>query len=223
MTQEQPVGAEPSPARPRTSRKRAYLVVIAALAVCGVLVGALWAWIAPSIHAVVAVSRKGERVHEYLGSESQNFFVAPVLLAGLLGVVAVVAAVAVWQWRDHRGPHMVAALTAGLIAAAALAATVGALLVRMRYGAVDFNTVPLASGEHSLTYVELAPPVLVGHSQILIAATLISPAGIAALVYAMVATGSVRDDLGGYPPQRRQAISSIVLPPVPPAPPTPVP
>nr|WP_238306000.1 MULTISPECIES: DUF2567 domain-containing protein [Mycobacterium] len=212
------MGAGPGQVKPQ--RARAYLVVIGALPACGVLAGALWAWIAPSIHAVVAVSRKGERVHEYLGSESQNLFVAPVLLAGMLGVVAAVAAVAVWQWRYHRGPHMVAALTAGLVGAAALAAGVGALLVRMRYGAIDFNTVPLASGEHSLTYVELAPPVFVGHSPLLIAATLISPAAIASLVYVMIATGSVRDDLGGYPPQRRPVMPPVVPPPPPlPAPP----
>ncbi len=36
-------------------------------------------------------SHAGERVHEYLGSESQNFFIAPFMLLGLLSVLAVVA------------------------------------------------------------------------------------------------------------------------------------
>ncbi|OBK27174.1 hypothetical protein A5634_23595 [Mycobacterium asiaticum] len=188
------------PAGPRTPADRALLIVVFGLTLSGVFVGALWAWIAPSIHAVVAVSRKGERVHDYLGNESQNFFVAPFLLVGLLGVVAVVASVAAWQWRDHRGPQMVVALTFGLIGAAAAAAGVGALLVRLRYGTLDFDTVALSSGEHSLTYVQQAPPVFFGHLPLQIAATLLSPTATAALVYALLATGTVRDDLGAYPP-----------------------
>ncbi len=122
---------------------------------------ALWAWIAPPIHAVVAVSRKGERVHDYLGNESQNFFVAPFLLLGLLGVVAVVAPVVVWQWRDHRGSGMVAALTVGLIGAAAAAAGVGALLVLLRYG--DWiSTLWRSVSRTQVTYVSQAPPVFFG-------------------------------------------------------------
>lgn len=54
--------------RPRTSRTRALLTVVLVLGAAGVLVGGLWAWIAPPIHAVVAVSRKGERVHDYLST-----------------------------------------------------------------------------------------------------------------------------------------------------------
>lgn len=212
----QPVGPQPvGPEGPHTSRNRASGVVMLALTACGVLVGALWAWIAPPVHAVVAISRKGERVHEYLGSESQNFFVAPFLLLSLLGVLAVVAAVAVWQWRDHRGPEMVGALTVGLIGAAAAAAGVGALLVRLRYGALDFDTVQLSGGDHQLTYVRQAPPVFFGHLPLQILATLLSPTAAASLVYALCATGTVRDDLGAYPPVNRPA---AVLPSVPPTP-----
>lgn len=92
------------------------------LSATGVLVGGLWAWIAPPIHAVVAITRAGERVHEYLGSESQNFFIAPFMLLGLLSVLAVVASALMWQWREHRGPQMVAGLSIGLTTAAAIAA-----------------------------------------------------------------------------------------------------
>ncbi|MHA7651259.1 DUF2567 domain-containing protein [Mycobacterium sp. ML4] len=204
-----PQPVEPPPG-PRTSRNRALLTVILALTAAGILVGVLWAWIAPPIRAVIAISRKGERVHDYLGSESQNFFVAPFLLLGLLGVVAVVAAVAVWQWRDHRGPQMVVALTIGLIAAAAAATGVGALLVLMRYGALNFDTVALASGDHNVTYVSQAPPVFFGHLPLQIAATLLSPTATAALIYAFAATGAVRDDLGGYPPVEPRPVA---LPP----------
>ncbi len=88
------------------------------------------AWIAPPIHGVVALDHSGERVHDYLGTESEHFFVAAVLMLGLLSVVSVVAPVLVWQWGEHRGPGMVAALSIGLVAAAAAAAAVGAPLVR---------------------------------------------------------------------------------------------
>jgi Protein of unknown function (DUF2567) len=184
----------------RPSRARAIIIVTLGLVVTGVLVGGLWAWIAPSIHAVVAVNRAGERVHDYLGSESENFFIAPFLLLGLLNTVAVVASVLVWQWRVHRGPGMVVGLCLGLMAAAAAAAGVGALLVRLRYGALDFDTVPLlANADHGLTYVIEAPPVFFARAPLQAIATLLSPAAVAALVYALVAAGTARDDLGAYP------------------------
>jgi Protein of unknown function (DUF2567) len=185
---------------PRTSRARAIIVVTLGLVLTGVLVGALWAWIAPSIHAVVAVNRAGERVHDYLGSESENFFIAPFLLLSLLNTLAVVATVLAWQWRAHRGPQMVVGLCVGLITAAAAAAGVGAVLVLLRYGALDFDTVPLlANADHGLTYVVEAPPVFFGRGPLQVVATLLSPAAVAALVYALVAAGTGRDDLGAYP------------------------
>lgn len=170
--------SEPSGA-PRTSRTRAVLFVMLGLSATGVLVGGLWAWIAPPIHAVVAITRAGERVHEYLGSESQNFFIAPFMLLGLLSVLAVVASALMWQWREHRGPQMVAGLSIGLTTAAAIAAGVGALVVRLRYGALDFDTVPLSRGDHALTYVTQAPPVFFARRPLQIALTLMWPAGIA--------------------------------------------
>ncbi|QUR69716.1 DUF2567 domain-containing protein [Mycobacterium spongiae] len=170
------------------------------LVAAGLVVGGLWAWLAPSIHAVVAINRAGERVHDYLGTESQNFFVAPFLLLGLLSVLAVVASVLVWQWREHRGPGMVVALSIGSMAAAAAAAALGALLVRLHYGVLDFDTVLLAASDHSLTYVTQAPPVFFAHRPLQMVATVVMPAAIASLVYALIAAGTARDDLGGYPP-----------------------
>ncbi|ETW26412.1 hypothetical protein MGAST_24095 [Mycobacterium gastri 'Wayne'] len=193
-----PAGPESSGAD-RASRKSAAITVVLGLSLTGVVIGALWAWVAPPIHAVVALTRAGERVHDYLGEESQNFFIAPFLMLGLSGVVAVVAAVLVWQWRQYRGPGMVVALSVGLVGAAAAAAAVGALLVRLRYGALDFDTVPLASGDHSLTYVTQAPPVFFAWRPALVEATLLSPAAIASLVYALIAAGTARDDLGRCP------------------------
>lgn len=188
-------GPEPS-VPPGAPRARAISSVLLGLLVTGVLVGGWWAWIAPPIHAVVALARSGERIHDYVGSESENFFVAPFLFLGLLNVVAVVAPVLVWQWRQHRGPGMVVGLSAGLVAAAGAAAAVGVLLAGLRYGALDFATVPLSSADHSLTYVVQAPPVFFAREPLLVAATLLSPAATAALVYALLASATARDDLG---------------------------
>ncbi len=95
-------------APPRISRRRAVATTVVGLTVSGALVGALWAWLAPSIHGVVALTKRGERVKAYLGNESDHFFVSAFLIVGMLGALAVVAAVLLWQWRAHRGPAMVA-------------------------------------------------------------------------------------------------------------------
>ena len=65
---------------------RALVVAGLGSAVIGVLIGGLWAWIAPPIHAVAALTHSGERVHDYLGNESEHFFDAPCLMLGLLTV-----------------------------------------------------------------------------------------------------------------------------------------
>ncbi len=176
---------------------RAVGAVVLGLTLAGALIGGLWGWIAPPIHAVVVQTKSGERVHDYLGNESQHFFDAPCLLLGLLTLVAIVAPVLVWQWRESRGPGTIVGLVVGLATGAAVAGAVGAALVRLRYGALNFDTVALSGGEHKLAYVVEAPPVFFSHALLPLAATLIWPAGIAALVYAVIAAGSARDDLGG--------------------------
>jgi hypothetical protein len=183
---------------PRVSQRAAIAVVAAGLLPTGALVGALWAWLAPPIHGVIALTHEGERLHDYLGGESDHFFVAPFLLLGLLNVVAAVAAVLAWQWRAHRGPGMVAGLSAGVVAAAAAAVGVALLLLHLRYSAVDFATVPL-SHDHPLHYFTQAPPVFFGRSPWQMACTLLLPAATAALVYAVPVAATARDDLGGYP------------------------
>ncbi|WP_019698974.1 DUF2567 domain-containing protein, partial [Mycobacterium avium] len=160
---------------------------------------ALWAWIVPPVRAVVALTRSGERVHDYLGNESEHFFVAPTLLLGLLTVLAVVASVAAWQSRRHRGPATVAVLSVAMATAALIAAAVGAGLVRLRYGALDFDAVPLGRSP-SVAYVIQAPPVFFSDGPLQIAVSLMWPAGIAALVYAVRAAADARDDLGALPP-----------------------
>ena len=135
----------------------------------------------------------------YLGNEADHFFIAAFLIVGMLGVLAVVAAVLVWQWRAHRGPVMVAALAIGAAAAAGAAAGVGAVLVHWRYGTIDIAGAPV-SPEHRVHYVIEAPAVFFGHSPLQIAATVLFPAAVAALVYALIAASTARDDLGAWPP-----------------------
>jgi hypothetical protein len=192
-------------APPRISRRRALAMTVAGQTVAGALVGALWAWLAPSVHGVIALTKSGERVKAYLGNEADHFFIAAFLIVGMLGAVAVVAAVLLWQWRAHRGPAMVAALAIGVAAGAGAAAGVGALLARLRYGAIDIAAAPV-SPEHRVHYVVEAPAVFFGHSPLQIAATILLPAAAAALVYALMAVSTARDDLGGWPPVEAPAI-----------------
>ena len=191
------VGSAP-PGGPRMSRRGAMVAMAAGLLPAGALSGALWAWIAPPIHGVVALTREGERLHDYLGDESEHFFVAPFLMLGLLNVVAAVAAVLAWQWRAHRGPGMVVGLCTGAVTAASAAAGVGLLLVHLRYGAVNFASAPVTH-DHPFYYFTEAPPVFFGRGVLQIACTLLLPAMTAALVYAVPAAATARDDLGGYP------------------------
>jgi hypothetical protein len=184
---------------PRVSRRRAALIVVSGLTVAGVVVGAVWAWLAPPIGVVVGLSKSGERVRGYVGDEADHLFLAAFLMPGLLTVVAVVAAVLVWRWRAHRGPLMAGALTVGSMAAAGVATGVGAGLGRLRYGVVDMATAPVTP-EHRVHYAFEAGSVFFGHSPLQIAMTIVFPAGVAALVYALATLATTRDDLGAWPP-----------------------
>jgi len=152
-------------APPRVSRRRALVSTAAGLTIAGALIGALWAWLAPPIHRVVALTKSGERVKAYLGNEADHFFIAAFLVVGLVSVLSVVAAV----------------------------------LVHWRYGAIDIASAPV-SPEHRVHYVVEAPAVFFGHGPLQIAATILFPAAVAALVYALMAVSTQRDDLGAWPP-----------------------
>jgi uncharacterized protein DUF2567 len=199
LSSEEPKTAMNDQAPQRISRRRAALTVIVGLAVAGAAVGALWSWIAPGIHGVVALNREGERVRAYLGHEADNFFLAAFLLVGIVTVLAVVSSVLVWQWRAHRGPALVAALAVGSAAAAGAAAGVGAVLVHWRYGVIDVDGAPV-SPEHRVHYVTEAPAVFFGQAPLQIAVTILLPAALAAFVYALIAVSTSRDDLGAWPP-----------------------
>jgi len=178
------------------------LSVVVALTVCGAALGALWAWIAPPIHTITALTRSGERVDAFLGTEADNLFVAAAMLIGLLVMLAIVAAVAVWQWRAHRGPVLATALWVGLVTAGAAAAGVGAVLAHWRYGTPDHQGAALTQ-ENRVLYFTEAPGVFAGHSPLQIAATLLLPAALAALTYSLLAVATPRDDLGGWPAEDR--------------------
>ena len=184
---------------PRFSRRSAVATTVAGLTVAGAGVGALWAWLAPPIHGVVALTKSGNRVKGYLGSEGDNFFIAAFLVVGMVSVLAFVAAVLVWKWRAHRGPVMAAALAIGSAAAAGAAAGVGAVLVHWRYGVIDIAGAPV-SPEHRVHYVIEAPAVFFAHGPLQIATTILFPAAVAAFVYALMALSTQRDDLGAWPP-----------------------
>jgi hypothetical protein len=212
-----PIAGPTALAGPRVSRPRAAITVVLALAVVGALLGALWAVLAPPIHGAVALTRDGDRIHVYLGNESDHFFTAAFMLTGLLAVMALIAAVLLWQWRAHRGPASVGALSVGCVLAAAAAAGVGAVLVHWRYGTVDIAGAPVAP-QHRLHYVVEAPPVFFGHSPLVIVATLLIPAAVAALTYALMAVATERDDLGAWPPVQPvvvppPAVTAVVVPP----------
>jgi MFS family permease len=186
-------------APPDISRRRAVLTTVTGLTVAGIVLGLLWAWLAPPVHGVIALTKSGQRIKAYLGNEGDHFFIAAFLVVGMVSALLAVAAVLVWQWRRHRGPAMVAALAVGGAAATALAAGVGAVVAHWRYGAVDVAHAPV-SPDHRVHYTVEAPAVFFGHAPLQIAVTILFPAAIGALVYAVMAVSTDRDDLGAWPP-----------------------
>ena len=172
--------------------------VVALLAVCGALLGAAWARVAPPIHTFVGLTRSGERVDGFLGKESDNLFVAGAMLIGLLAALAIVSAVSLWQWRTRRGPGLLTALWIGQIAAGVTAAGVGTAVAHWRYGAPDKQGAAL-SPENRVAYFTEAPPVFLSHGPLQIAVTLLLPAALSAVVYALLAMATPRDDLGAGP------------------------
>lgn len=175
----------------------AALSVVAALTLSGVVLGAVWAWIAPPLQTFVGLTKSGERVDGFLGRAADNQFVAVAIMVGLLTFLAIVSAVAVWQWRRRRGPLLATALWIGQAFAAAAAAGTGAALAHWRYGTPDRNVE--LSPDNRVAYFTEAPPVFPGHHPLQIAVALLLPAAVAALAYAFLAVANPRDDLGVEP------------------------
>lgn len=189
-----------APGQPRRTRRAAAVTVVAGLTACGAVVGAVWVLIAPPIHTITALTKSGERVDGFLGKEADNLFVSAAMMIGLLTMLAIVSAVLVWQWRAHRGPVLAAALWGGLIAAGVVATSTGAVLAHWRYGTADHKGVVLFP-ENRVHYFTEAPPVFLGHNVFQIAVTLLLPAAIGALVYALMTVATPRDDLDAWPPE----------------------
>ena len=192
--------------RPRRRRAGAAVGVVVVLGLCGSLLGALWAWIAPPIRTIIGLTKSGERVDAFLGKSADNQFVAVAIMVGLVTFLAIVSAVAVWQLRSRRGPLLAAALSIGQVLAAAAAAATGAALAHWRYGTPDRNV--SLSPENRVAYFTEAPPVLPGHHPLQVAVALLLPAAVAALTYAFLAVANPRDDLGAGPTEE-------IRPPVP--------
>ncbi|MGH3725949.1 MAG: DUF2567 domain-containing protein [Mycobacterium sp.] len=187
------------PAAPSFSHLRAATLVAGGLTVAGALVGALWSVIAPGVHGAIADTRDNGRVFVHLGNQADNFFVATTMLMGMAAVVAVVVSAAAWQWKAHRGPLMIGALTVGALASSAAAAGVGAVLARLRYGALDIAAAQLEEG-HRIKYVVEAPAVFYGHTPSQIAVTLALAPCLAAVTYMFGVVACARDDLDAWPP-----------------------
>ena len=183
------------------SRRNAALKIIAGLVVSGAVLGAVWAVIAPAIHTITGLAKSGDRVDGFLGREADNVFVASAMFIGLLSMLAVISAVAVWQWRIHRGPLMVITLWIGMTAAGGAAAGTGVALAHWRYGTPDRQGAPLTP-ENRVAYFTEAPPVFMGHSVFQVAVTLLLPAALAVLVYTLMVVATPRDDLGALPSGR---------------------
>jgi hypothetical protein len=190
--------APPTAAPPRsgiTPALQVGLKLIVSLGLWGAALGTVWAWLAPPIHTFTGLTKTGERVDAFLGKEADNQFVAVAIMVGLVTMLAIVSAVAAWQWRPHRGPGIAAALWIGQMFAAAAAAGVGTALAHWRYGSPDHQGVAL-NPEHRVAYFTEAPPVFPGHHPLQIAVALLLPAALSALVYAFLAVANPRDDLG---------------------------
>lgn len=199
---------------PRISRRGAMIRVVGVLTLAGVVVGVVWAFLAPSVQRVVLLTRSGDRVSGYVGEDADHLFLAATVMVGLLTILAVTSATAVWKWREHRGPEMVAALSVGLLLAAGAATGVGAAIVGLRYDTIDVAGAPVTP-DNRVHYVTEAPGVFFGHSPWQIAATIVFPAGIAALAYAIGALSTNRDDLGAWPPGPEVLYPAAATGPVP--------
>jgi len=117
-----------APERPRPTggtTVRGLAVLVAGTLVLGVVLGVVWARLAPGQRFVVLDATSLAT----LPTESEHVFVDAALFV-LLGLVGgLVSAVVAWRWRRARGPVVLLVLTAASVLAAVLAHVVGLLLV----------------------------------------------------------------------------------------------
>lgn len=162
---------------------RAALVLAAAVAGLGALLGLVWAaWSPPGPRALVLAPgvRQPDETESFVAGDGR-FLVISV-------VVGVVTAVVAWRWAARRGPWVLAALAVGGLAGSLLMELVGHLT-----GGGTFDGLPN-------TLIEALPLSL--HMQGL----LFLEAGAATLVYGMFVAFAVRDDLGRPDPIRESLV-----------------
>lgn len=177
----QPAGLEPSePAKlgfwqrwaPREDL-RAGAVIVAVMSVLGALLGLVWQWWSPhgGLGFVVAPG-------QIQADETENWIAADGRFAMIVAVVGVLAGIVVWRRRGTRGPVAGAALAVGGLIGAVLTAAVGALLG----GGSDHGKAG--------TLLKQLPLRVHMHSLLLLEATM------AVLLYTVLTSFAVRDDLG---------------------------
>lgn len=104
---------------------RAAFVLLLAVILVSVLVGALWGLLAPTERVLVVEPGRGAA----LVGESLHRFDATALFAGAGAVTGFLSAVAAWRWRRMRGPLQCAALLLGSVAGAWIMAGFGNMVV----------------------------------------------------------------------------------------------
>jgi LPXTG-motif cell wall-anchored protein len=166
---------------------RSGVLSVLVLALAGLPAGLIWLWLAP--RASYRVTATG--VESLGGTPSSELFMADdgvyvLVLAGL----GLLAGLAVWLLRRHRGVVVLAALAAGMIAAALVAWQLGELL---------------GPGPTPERLADVGATVTTGLRLGAVAAVAVGPF-VAILTYVVASTLTSRDDLGrssGQPAPRR--------------------
>ncbi|MDJ0406447.1 MULTISPECIES: DUF2567 domain-containing protein [Rhodococcus] len=117
----------------RQTRLRTAIVIAATTAGVSVLVGVVWAFLAPAEHLLVVSEGRGVA----LTGESLHQFDASAVFIWLALIVGVLSAVAAWLARLSRGPYALGGLIVGSAAGAGLMALVGSGVTKLRFPTAD--------------------------------------------------------------------------------------
>jgi hypothetical protein len=173
------------PARPSPiAELRVAAMIVAALAVVGVVLGILWQWWSPPGPRAYVI---GPGLIE--PDETESFVAGDGRFALLAALVGVLAALTVWFAALARGVAAVVALAVGGLAGSGLMALVGHLLgggTATGKTNTIIDQLPLSVHMHGLLFVEAAAAVL---------------------VYGLCASFAAADDLGRPDPARERALA----------------
>jgi hypothetical protein len=114
----------------RQTRLRTAIVIAATTAGVSVLVGVVWAFLAPAEHLLVVSEGRGVA----LTGESLHQFDASAVFIWLALIVGVLSA---WLARLSRGPYALGGLIVGSAAGAGLMALVGSGVTKLRFPTAD--------------------------------------------------------------------------------------